>query len=64
MFNYVVSCTVLLYSKYLNRIGTVIVSVLTSSAVDHRFDLRYGHFKDYKIGVKQQLLTHSRNILE
>jgi hypothetical protein len=34
----------------LNRIGGVIVSVLASSVVDHRFD-RSGQTNDYKIGI-------------
>jgi hypothetical protein len=34
----------------LNRIGGVIVSVLASSVVDHRFD-RSGQTKDFKIGI-------------
>ena len=33
------------------RIGDVMVSMLTSSAVDHGFKLRYGQTKDYKIGI-------------
>ena len=35
----------------LSRIGGVIVSVLTSSAVDHGFQPRSGQTKDYKIGI-------------
>jgi hypothetical protein len=30
-----------------NRIGGIMVSVLTSSAVDHGFDLQSGQTKDY-----------------
>jgi len=35
----------------LNRIGGVIVSVFSSSAVDHGFEPRSGQTKDYTIGV-------------
>ena len=35
----------------LNRIGGVIVSVLTLSAVDRGFEPRSGQTKDYKIGI-------------
>ena len=34
-----------------NRIGGVMVSVLTSSAVDREFESRSGLTKDYKIGI-------------
>jgi hypothetical protein len=34
-----------------NRISGVMVSVLTSSAVDHRFWPRAGQTKDYEIGI-------------
>jgi hypothetical protein len=34
-----------------NRIGGVIISVLTSSAVDRGFEPRSGQTKDYKIGI-------------
>ena len=34
-----------------NRIGGVMVSVLASSAVDHGFEHRSCHTKDYKIGI-------------
>ena len=34
-----------------NRIVGVMVSVLTSSAVDREFDIRSGQAKDYKIGI-------------
>ena len=34
-----------------NRISGVIVSVLTSSAVDHGFEPWFGQTKDYKIGI-------------
>ena len=34
-----------------NRISGVMVSVLTSSAVDHGFEHRSGQTKDYKIGI-------------
>ena len=40
----------LFLSMMLNRIGGVIVSVLASSVVDHRFD-RSGQTNDYKIGI-------------
>jgi hypothetical protein len=33
------------------RIGGVMVGVLTSSAVDPRFDPRLSQTKDYKIGI-------------
>ena len=34
-----------------NRIDGVMVSVLTSSTVDHGFELKSGQTKDYKIGI-------------
>jgi hypothetical protein len=34
-----------------NRIGGIMVSVLTSSAVDRGFEPRSGQTKDYKIGI-------------
>ena len=34
-----------------NRIGGIMVSVLTSSVVDHGFEPRSGQTKDYKIGI-------------
>ena len=34
-----------------HRIGGVMVSVLSSSAVDHGFELRSGQTKDYTIGI-------------
>ena len=34
-----------------DRIGGVMVSMLTSSAVDRGFELRSGQAKDYKIGI-------------
>ena len=34
-----------------NRIGSVMVSVLASSAVDRGFEHRSGQTKDYKIGI-------------
>jgi hypothetical protein len=34
-----------------NRIDGVMGSVLDSSAVDHRFEPRSGHIKDYRIGM-------------
>ena len=40
-----------LFQCRINRIGGVMVSVLTSSAVDRGFELRLGHTKDYKIGI-------------
>jgi hypothetical protein len=35
----------------LNRIGGVMVSMLSSSTVDHAFESRSGQTKDYKIGI-------------
>ena len=35
----------------MNRIGGVIVSVLTSSAIDGEFEPRSVQTKDYKIGI-------------
>jgi uncharacterized protein YmfQ (DUF2313 family) len=37
--------------KKLNRIGGVMVGVITSSAVDRGFEPRSGQTKDYKIGI-------------
>jgi hypothetical protein len=37
--------------KKRNRIGGVMVSVITSSAVDRGFEPRSGQTKDYKIGI-------------
>jgi hypothetical protein len=34
-----------------NRIGGIMVSVITSSAVDRGFEPRSGQTKDYKIGI-------------
>ena len=34
-----------------NRIGDIMVSVLVSSAVDHRFKPPSGQIKDYEIGI-------------
>ena len=39
------------YSIHHNRIGGIIVSMLTSSAVDRGFEPRSGQTKDYKIGI-------------
>jgi hypothetical protein len=39
------------YFHHQNRFGGVMVSVLTSSAVDRGFQLRSGQAKDYKIGI-------------
>ena len=36
---------------HLNRIGGVVVSVLSSSAVDRGFETRSGQTKDYEIGM-------------
>ena len=36
---------------YLNCFRGVVVSVLTSRAVDHEFELRTGQTKDYEIGI-------------
>ena len=44
---YISSC--ILY--HWNHIGSVMVSVLTLSAVDHRFESWLGQTKDYKIGI-------------
>ena len=41
----------LIFYKRGNRIGGVMVSVLTSSAIDHEFEPRSGQTKDYKIGM-------------
>jgi len=41
-----------LYTLKVNRIGVVIVSVLTSSAVDRGFKPRSGLTKDYNIGER------------
>ena len=38
-------------SNVTNRIGGVMVSVLTSSVVDHGFEPRSGQTKDYKFGL-------------
>ena len=39
------------YSRSLNHIGGILVSVLTSSVVDRGFDPRSRQTKDYKIGI-------------
>jgi hypothetical protein len=39
------------YSVLYNRIGGVMVSVLTTSAVDRGFEPRSGQTKDYTIGI-------------
>ena len=39
------------FSNLINRIGGIMVSVLTSSAVDRGFETRSGQTKDYKIGI-------------
>jgi hypothetical protein len=36
---------------FVNRIGSVMVSVLALSAVDRGFEPRSGQTKDYKIGI-------------
>jgi hypothetical protein len=36
---------------FINQIGGVIISEHSSSAVDHGFEPRSGHTKDYKIGI-------------
>ena len=41
----------ILPSKFNNRIGSVMVSVLASSVVDRGFEPRSGQTKDYKIGI-------------
>ena len=42
----------LIFYKRGNRIGVVMASVLTSSAmIDHEFEPRSGQIKDYKIGI-------------
>ena len=38
-------------SSTLNRVGGVMVSVLSSSAVDREFEPRSGQNKDYEIGI-------------
>ena len=40
-----------MYTSKCNRIRGVMVSVLTRSAVDHRFKPLSGQTKDYKIGI-------------
>ena len=40
-----------LLSSVLNRIGSVMVSVLVSSAVDRGFESPPGQTKNYKIGI-------------
>jgi hypothetical protein len=42
-----------------NRIGGVLVSVLASSAVDCRFELRSCPAKDYKIGISCFSANHA-----
>ena len=42
---------VLYFQMKFNSISGVMVSVLTSSAVDHGFEHRSGQTKDYKIGI-------------
>ena len=37
--------------NYVNRISGIMVSVLTSSAVNRRFEPRSGEIKVYKIGI-------------
>ena len=39
------------HTDVVNRIGSVIVSVLASSAVDRGFEPRSGQTKDYEIGI-------------
>jgi hypothetical protein len=41
----------LVFHNYSNRIGGVMVSVLTSRAVDRGFEPQLGQTKDYKIGI-------------
>ena len=41
----------ILLEHVVNRIGGVMVSVLTSSAVDRGFEPRSGQIKDYKMGT-------------
>ena len=36
---------------YMNRIGGLMVSLLTSGAVEREFEPRSGQTKDYKIGI-------------
>jgi hypothetical protein len=40
-----------IYTKNIDRIGGVMVSVLVSSAVDRGFEPRSGQTKDYIIGI-------------
>ena len=35
----------------IDRVSIVIVSVLSSTAVDRAFESRFGRTKDYKIGI-------------
>ena len=41
----------IIYQFHYNRIGFVMVTVLTSSAVDRGFQPRAGQTKDYEIGM-------------
>jgi hypothetical protein len=40
-----------LWSRHINRIGAVMVSVLISSVVDRGFKPRSGQTNEYKIGI-------------
>ena len=44
-----------------NRIGDVMVSMHTSSAVDREFEFRFGQTKDYKINFVASPLTALRS---
>ena len=51
MQNLLLYVRIYLFILSLNRIGGIMVSVLTSSAVDCGFEPRSGQIKDYKIGI-------------
>ena len=57
---------ILLISSFLNRIGGVMVSVLSSSAVDRVFEHGLGQIKDYTIGRKSKywLARNQDNVSE
>ena len=40
-----------MYINLVNRIGGVLLGVLASSAVDRRFEPRYGQAKNYDVGI-------------
>ena len=43
----------------LNRIGNVVVNMITSSTVYHRIDPRSGQSKDYDIGICCNSVKHT-----